>query len=351
VSFKIAVIGCGYITGASHGPAYVRYAAQHADVELAACCDVDGARAEEFRARCGFARAYTDYLGLLDAEKPGAVCLNVPERLICEMGCRILEMGYPLLAEKPPGLTVEQVERLAATAETHGVLHQVALNRRHTPLVVELKRLLEGQPVHHVCLDFLRIGRTRYDFTTTAIHAVDTARFLLGCDYQHVRFQYQAFPDLGTDVANFFLDCVFTSGVTARLSISPVTGVSVERVAVHAVDHTWFLSLSNGPDVPGSLRHFEKGQLVLDLDGAQFCGSQDDYILSGFYAEDAAFFDAVRAVRQPADDFRSARQSVEVMQAMRERKPVYRNADYRTGADRSAVMQAMRERKPVYSGD
>jgi len=330
VSFKIAVIGCGYITGASHGPAYVRYAAQHADVELAACCDVDGARAEELRARCGFARAYTDYLALLDAEKPNAVCLNVPERLTCEMGCHILERGYPLLAEKPPGLTVEEVERLAATAETHGVLHQVAFNRRHAPLVVELKRLLEGRAVSHVHLDFLRIGRTRYDFTTTAIHAVDTARFLLGCDYQHVRFQYQAFPDLGTDVANFFLDGVFTSGVTARLSICPVTGVSVERVAVHAVDHTWFLSLNNGPEARsetghsgGSLRHFEKGQLVLDLDGAQFCGSQDDTILSGFYAEDAAFFDAVRAGRQPADDFRSARQSVEVMQAMRERKPVY----------------------------
>jgi len=338
VSFKIAVIGCGYITGASHGPAYARYAAQHPGVELAACCDVDGAKAEDCRARFGFARAYTDYLGLLDAEKPSAVCLNVPERLTCEMGCRILERGYPLLAEKPPGLTVEEVDHLATTAETHRVLHQVAFNRRHTPLVVELKRLLGGQPVRHLHLDFFRVGRTRYDFTTTAIHAVDTARFLLGCDYRHIRFQYQPFPDLGQDVANFFLDCVFASGVTARLSICPVTGVSVERVTVHAVDHTWFLSLNNGPDAPGSLRHLEKGQLTLDLDAAQFCGSpdvpmypsaliRDDHVLSGFYAQDAAFFDAVRAGRQPADDFRSARQSVEVMQYLRERKSEYYLSD------------------------
>ena len=60
--------------------------------------------------------------------------------------------------------------------------HQVAFNRRYTPLVVELKRRLAGATIQHIDCQFYRVGRTGSDFTTTAIHGIDTVRFLAGCD-------------------------------------------------------------------------------------------------------------------------------------------------------------------------
>ena len=324
MAFKIAVIGCGWISTACHGPVYIKYAADHPDTELTACCDVDASRAEGFRYQYGFARSYTDYHAMLEREKPDVVCLNVPEKLLCEMGCWIMEMGIPLFSEKPPGLTVAEIDRMIKTAKSTGVIHQVAFNRRFSPLVIELKRQMKDITVHHLDHQFYRIGRTAYDFTATAIHAVDTVRFLMG-DYQHIRFHYQEFLALSqkAPTANFLLDCTFASGATALLSICPVTGVSLERTIVHGVDHTFFLCMNTGPDVPGRLQHFEKGQFIQELTGAEFTGSTEDLVLSGFDAENTIFFDAVRSGQQPVHDFQSCRQSVEIMACMRDRVSVY----------------------------
>jgi myo-inositol 2-dehydrogenase/D-chiro-inositol 1-dehydrogenase len=323
MGLRIAVIGCGYIATACHGPACVRYAATHRGVELAACCDVDGERAEQFRHEFGFGRAYASYLEMLRVERPDAVCLCVPERLAAEMGGRILELGVPLLAEKPPAMTVAEMDRLIALAEATGTLHQVALNRRFAPLLVHLQALLEGRKVQHVDHTFTRVGRRQGDFSTTAIHAVDTLRYLLGCDYERVRFAYHEHPTLGTGVADTIMDCTFTGGATGHLTICPVAGADAERVAVYAAGHAYQASLNWGADAPGRLRHWHEGQLAADVDAVQQSGRAEEYVISGYYGEDEAFFDAVQAGRQPVHDLASARQSVEIMACLRERRKEY----------------------------
>jgi myo-inositol 2-dehydrogenase / D-chiro-inositol 1-dehydrogenase len=322
---KIIVIGCGWISQDRHGPAYAHYASQHPEVELAACCDVDPLRAEAFRARFGFQRVYNDYQQLLEAERPRngdqvAVCLNVPEPLICEIGCTVMQRGFALLSEKPPGLSVVEIDRLILTARETGALHQVNFNRRFTPLLGELKRRLDGKSIRHIDLHFFRVGRIQGDFSPTAIHAIDTLRYLAGSDFAAVHCHYQELPEYGPlGVANTFLDCTFHSGATASLSLCPVSGLNVERSFVHTGNSTYYLSMNLGPDAPGRLQQYEDGHLALDLDGSMLTGSSEDFILSGFCAEDAAFFDDVQAGRRPVHNFASCRQSVEVMQALRER--------------------------------
>ncbi len=325
MGLKIVVIGCGWISMSMHGPAYARYAASHEGIELAACCDVDSARAEQFRQRYSFGRSYTDYLEMLEQEKPGAVCLNTPVGLISPLGCRILQAGYPLLAEKPPGLTVQEIDALIEAAAPRpdrlgGVIHMVAFNRRFTPLASRLKELLEGLEIQHLHYHMARFQRLDPDFSTTAIHAIDAARFLAGSDYRSIRFHYLPLPKLGPTVANFMLDCTFASGATAQLTICPAGGVNVERAAIHCAGDSFFLNFNNGPDAPGSLQRFHQGKLVEEINGEARSQSREEYLLNGFYAEDAAFFDAVQAGAQPWHDFRSCRQPVEVMSCLRERK-------------------------------
>jgi myo-inositol 2-dehydrogenase / D-chiro-inositol 1-dehydrogenase len=321
--FTIAVAGCGWVSSACHGPAYRRYAQRNPGVALLAACDIDLDRVQEFCSEFGFERAYSNYLEMLERERPTVVCLNVPEVLTCEMGVNILAAGYPLLAEKPPGISAEEIDRLVAAAAQKRIPNMAAFNRRYMPLMVALKKHLAGCEMQHIHYNLARIGRSGGDFSPTAIHAIDAVRFLAGAGYAQIHFHYQELPHLGKDVANTHLDCRFANDVTASIDINPLSGINVERAVVHGYNHTFLLNCNNGPDAPGSLLHYEKGRLILELDGAELSQTDEDFVLNGFYAEDAAFFDAVRTGAPIADDIQSARQSVEIMQWMRERRPEY----------------------------
>ncbi len=324
--FKICTVGCGSMATAAHGPAYARYAATHPDTELAACCDLEAARAVAFRDRFGFARYYTDLDAMLEAEQPHAVCLVVPVEATCDLACRILERGYPLLMEKPPGLTVAETDRMIAAADAGSAPNQVAFNRRHTPLLVHLKRLLaesfSPESIQHIRYEMTRMGRADPDFSTTAVHGVDTVRFLAGSDYKQIEFHYQDLPRFGPTVANIFLDATFVSGATAHLSFCPVAGDVVERASVYTEGNTFYLYLPipGSLDIPGRLERIEKNVRVLDIAGEIASEGGFPFEANGFYAENTAFFDAIRNGARPEGDLRSARQSVEVMQCIRERR-------------------------------
>jgi len=320
MAFRIAVIGCGWVSTACHGQAYEKYSMTNPDVELAACCDLDDEKAEKFRDRFGFQRSYREFRRMLDVEKPDAVCLSVPEKLICPIGCTILEEGYPLLCEKPPGLCLDDIDRLIASAKKSGVVHQVAFNRRFIPLINKLKRQLDRRAIDYVQYDFHRIGRLNEDFTTTVIHAIDTVRYILNSDFQDVRFHYL---ESNPGRLNYILEGVLVCGTALRICVFPASGVNIERVTAHAPDSTWFLACNNGLDAPGWLRFYEKGRLAEEINGSEFSGTEEDFILNGFFAEDSTFFDAVRAGKQSENDFKSTRQSVEIMQCLRERRPDY----------------------------
>ncbi len=326
---KIVTIGCGSMATAAHGPSYARYAATHPETELAACCDLDSDRAARFRERFGFQRSYTDFEAMLDAEQPDVVCLVAPVERTCALACAILERGYPLLMEKPPGRTTVEIDRMIAAAEAGGAVTQVAFNRRYTPLLRELKRLLTERfapsEIQHIRYDFTRVNRRDEDFSTTAIHGIDAVRFLAGSDYASLQFHYREYPQLGPGVANLFLDGTFDSGATTHLNFCPVTGALVERATVHAQDHTFYLDLplQGSLDFPGRLQHIERNERKLDITGLELAESSEMYEINGFYAENTAFFDAVRNGTTPEGDLRSARQSVEVAQYLRERRPDY----------------------------
>jgi myo-inositol 2-dehydrogenase / D-chiro-inositol 1-dehydrogenase len=332
---KFCMIGCGEHAVSSHGPALALYAASHPEVELAACCDVDASKAEQFRQRFRFARVYTDLEAMLASERPDAAALVVPVALTCEIGALVLARGIPLLLEKPPGETVREVDRLAAAARAGGragqsVPHQVAFNRRYVPLVAALRARIDllpaGAALQHVRYEMVRVNRRDPDFSTTAVHAIDAVRFITASDFAEVSFRYQGLSGLGQGVANIFMDAVMRSGVTAHLGFCPVAGVVVERAEVHARDHSLFVEIPmwNGYDSPGRLVHLERGTVVEDIPGA--CGEgAAPVVLGGFYGEYEAFFQSLAAGRAPAPALEATRQSVEVAEAMRARKREWRS--------------------------
>jgi len=325
---KLCAIGCGEHAASSHGPAQARYAARHPGVVLAGCADLDPDRAALHRQRFGFARSYSDPWAMLEAEEPDAVVLVVPAEATCGLACRVLEQGYPLLLEKPPGRTPAELDQMAGAAERGGgggqaVPHQVAFNRRFAPIVGEARRRLrglgEGVPLQHVHYEMTRVDRRDPDFSTTAIHGIDAVRFLAGSDYASVRFSYRELPGVGPGVANVFMDAVMASGASAQLAFCPTAGVVAERAVVHARDHSLLLQIPmwGGFDSPGHLWHFEGGRLREAWSGEP---DAEPYALGGFYDEYVAFLGDLAAGRPPSPSLREARQSVEVAERIQKRE-------------------------------
>jgi predicted dehydrogenase len=329
MGFKISVIGCGEISNGYHGPAYQRYAKEDSSVELAACCDRNVEKAVAFAERFGFRHYYTDFVKMLEQESPDAVCLNVQPRYICEASCAILRLGFPLLLEKPAGMTKVECEQMIAAAAHSGAPNQVALNRRHIPLVQRAKRALEQscRPDEIQCCVYTltRVGRTESDFSTTAVHGIDTARFLMGREYAHIRFHYQDLAALGPGVANTYLDCTFQGGTTALIAFCPVAGTVTERAVIHAAGHTFDLQLPlwNVRNANGRLLHYRAGELLQDVSAPDVSEESEGYVINGFYSEDKSFFDDIRSGRRPTEDIESQCQITAIAEAMR-----LRNADY-----------------------
>jgi myo-inositol 2-dehydrogenase / D-chiro-inositol 1-dehydrogenase len=320
------MIGCGEHALSSHGPAQAAHAARSPGLERAACCDLDPGRAERYRERFGFARAYTDVATMIERERPDAAVLAVPDSATAALGARVLEAGVPLLIEKPPGRTVEEVDALAAAAERGRAPHQVAFNRRFVPVVQEARRRLAviGPPsaVQHVHYEMTRVDRRDPDFSTTAIHGLDAVRFLAAAEYAEARFHYREQPALGPGVANIFVDATMTSGATAHLAFCPVAGVVVERATIHAGAQTLFVQIPMwGPfDFPGRLQHLDRGAPAADVSGETLAGSREPFVLGGFVGELAAFLGDLAAGRTPSPSLRESRQSVAVAECVRRRE-------------------------------
>ena len=325
---RLCAIGCGQHAFSSHGPAQAKFVAAHPEWQLTACSDVNEARAQGYAERFGFAKAYADTLAMLERERPDAVVLVVTEASTAALGQAILARGVPLLLEKPPGRSVAECDLLIAAAERNGhpIPHQVALNRRHVPLVRELRRRLEatcepGQ-IQHLHYEMTRFDRRDPDFSVTAIHGIDAVRFLARSDYAHVRFRYQERIDLGAGVANIFMEATMVSGATAHLAFCPVAGVVVERATVHAFGHTFTLQVPmwGAVDSPGRLQHFAQGALAFACSG----GDGAPFELGGFHAEYEAFLGDLALGRTPTPSLRESRQSVEVAEQIRHRKSEFR---------------------------
>jgi len=328
MSFRICVIGCGEHSRAAHGPSLRRYAAAHSDVVLDACCDRDASRAESWRAEFGFRRTLPDVSSVL-GEAPDALILAVTPSAASGVAEEVFRRGVPVLLEKPPALDVRGVRRLAR--RSGGVPHLVAFNRRFFPLMVELYNALHGPaspgPIQVISYSMIRVDRRDPDFSTTAIHAFDAVRFLAASDYAELRFSYRDVPGMGPGVTDVVAEGRMRSGTRVLLSICPASGAVIERAEVHVTGHSYFLHLPvwNALDAPGRLIHLHDGKLMEERRGESGTGKADLVDTNGFLAELTTFLDGVRSGRALSPDLASSVQSVQVMQAMRKRRPVYRS--------------------------
>jgi predicted dehydrogenase len=295
--FKIAQIGAGPFSRARHAPCLQRLASGPAPrLSLEAICDLDLSRAEAFVRDFGYARAFTDLDRMLEEVQPDLIYCMTPPTATYGVLERVLPRGQPTFTEKPPGITVEQAERLAALAEEYGTLTYVAFNRRRAPGIERLKRWSQEQgPLRYLRGEMFRHRRREPEFAIgTAIHLLDCLRYLGG---EVVEMTTQALPYPDGEGRDFWAQLRLASGGVADLAILVDCGLARERYLIQVESALMEVTLGGGysSDFCPTGEAAYANDRVLFQDPAP----EDPLLAGGFLGEHEAFLEAVEAGRRP----------------------------------------------------
>ncbi len=321
MAIRVGLFGAGWAARTVHGPSLVSYKRRRRGIVLAGVCDTDPDRAKEACSVFGFERAYGDARKMLRAADLDAAIVAVSVAHNADVARQCIRRGLPILLEKPPALTRRRVAALAQQAERRGGQVLVAFNRRWAPALARMRdRVRRAGPVRSVACEMRRIARADPDFTVTAIHGIDTLRYLAGSDYDRVDFLYGRCGPSGRAVA-YAGQGSMTSGATVRFETVPMAGMFLERYTVVAGSKTLVAELGQG-----------KGRNVfIEWSGGKRrelrvrVPSRRREDVGGFYQEVAALLDGVRRGRRlPGPDVRESVQSVAVMESLARRRPRFR---------------------------
>ena len=286
MSVRLGLIGCGEHSELGHAAPLARYAATHPEaIALVAACDLSVERTEMFCQKYHFARAYQQADEMLAKEKLDACIAVVPVERIPEIGIKLLQANVPCVVEKPLGATIAEVRQLLEVASTTGTSNMASVNRRFMPFLNHGMKWAEATgEIRYVYCAMLRHARTEPEFLRfTAIHALDTMRFIAGeVGTSEIRALTPAPPDW------YAIDLGFQNGIQGRIDVLPTAGMTEERYELFGKGFRVVVTCPFGPE--RSLRCYRGNRLVLE----EIAGSETpEDVTQGFYGEASALIQAL----------------------------------------------------------
>jgi predicted dehydrogenase len=152
---KIAIIGCGTIANAAHGPSY----SKNPSADIAWCVDIIPERAQALAGKYGApgAKAVTDYHEMLKDTSVEAVSVCVPNWLHAPIAIDCLNAGKHVLCEKPAAMNYKEALGMKAAADKAGRILNIGVVNRFNTAVNKIKDLIssgELGEVYHVYCSF-----------------------------------------------------------------------------------------------------------------------------------------------------------------------------------------------------
>lgn len=235
----MGVIGVGAL-----GQHHARHLARLDEVRLMGVCDVDAGRAAKIAAELG-TLAFVEVDDLL--AKVEAVTVAVPTAAHAEVGLRALELGVPVLMEKPLAATLAEADKLIAVAKRRRLQLQVGHIERYNralraaepfldgPRYIESQRLAPFQPRGTdvaVVLDLM-------------IHDLDLVLHLTGGSAAtEVRASGISVLSSHLDLANARVE--FANGAVAQATASRVARERIRRLRLFQANGYFSLDLASG---------------------------------------------------------------------------------------------------------
>ncbi len=191
---RVAVVGAGFFS-----QFHLDGWAAMAEVDVVGLCDADGAKATDLAQRFGVPCVFSKVEEMLDAVQPDLVDVVTPPSSHTQVLHAVIGRGLPAICQKPFGKNYREALALTEQARAAGTLLIVHENFRFMPWFREAKRLIDARrlgALHSVSFR-LRPGdgqgarayldrqpyfqsMPRLLVAETAIHLIDTFRFLMG---------------------------------------------------------------------------------------------------------------------------------------------------------------------------
>lgn len=132
---RIAIVGFGKIAADQHVPSIEA----NPRLELIATSSRSGQGVEP---------VFTDWRELLDSvETLEAVAITTPPSVRYDIARACIGRGLHVLLEKPPAVTLSEVDELSCLAEAHAVTLFATWHARHNPAVAAAARVLAGKRI------------------------------------------------------------------------------------------------------------------------------------------------------------------------------------------------------------
>jgi predicted dehydrogenase len=148
---KVGIVGTGGIAGA-HAENLARLGGR---ARIVAACDIDGERVMAFGDRWNVPVTVTDLEQLLDSVELDVVHLCSPPGLHKQQAVAVLRRGIHVLSEKPPALSLAELDEIAEAERSGGAQFATVSQHRFGSRAVWLRdRVAEGalgRPLTAVC--------------------------------------------------------------------------------------------------------------------------------------------------------------------------------------------------------
>lgn len=142
---KSAIVGCGGISAV-----HARVLKEAPFADLVACADIRPERAKARAEETG-AKAYTDYIEMLDMEKPDVLHICTPHFLHVPMAIEAVKRGVHVFMEKPAAISPEQFAALEEADRSGKAKIGICFQNRFNPTTKYLRDALSdsgaGSPV------------------------------------------------------------------------------------------------------------------------------------------------------------------------------------------------------------
>ncbi|ADL33154.1 oxidoreductase GFO/IDH/MOCA family [Butyrivibrio proteoclasticus B316] len=223
---KYALIGCGRIS-----PNHI-VAAQNNGLEIVAICDIVEQNMHDKMVKFKLpeqVHCYTDYLEMLDKEKPELVAIATESGKHAEIAINCLKKGHAnIIVEKPIALSLADADRIIAAAKEEGLkvcaCHQNRFNKSIQKIreAVDMERfgkLLHGTAHIRWARDYEYYSRAKWRGTwaqdggalmNQCIHNIDLLRWMMGDEIDCVvgmtdrlKHDYIEAEDLGIALIKF----------------------------------------------------------------------------------------------------------------------------------------------------
>jgi predicted dehydrogenase len=326
---RVGIVGAGGIANFVHLPSLVEIE----DADLVAVCDLRYERAVAAAKEYGIKTAYWDMYEMLDKENLDCAFILVePDRLFrAAQDCML--KGVSVIMEKPAGTSAHQANALVRIAKEQGVVCAVAMNRRHIPLVQEVKRIMnelttitqvDGQFMKYTDLSSQWLYSSAYD--TDGIHALDLVRYLAGSEVKKCATVTGRFSDCPVDNA-WSSVMQFENGVTGTMRSSYQAGARIHMFEMHGPEASAFINLGRGGNEceatiicrkSGSMYSLASGGVGgadrIELDGKQLAGDDRFHAFYGYKQEDIDFIQAIKNGTSPMCTIEDMAKSMELVE-------------------------------------